>query len=37
MMASKGLIVLNRQMIRFTVRRVVDRESLIVLLYSELC
>lgn len=37
MMASKGLIVLNRQMIPFTVRRVVDTESLIELLYSELC
>ncbi|MGM9929320.1 MAG: hypothetical protein ACI35P_15360 [Bacillus sp. (in: firmicutes)] len=37
LMANKGLIVLNRQMVPFTVRRTTDLESIIDALYSELC
>lgn len=37
LMASKGLIVLNRQMVPFTVRRATDLETVIDELYSELC
>lgn len=37
MMAQKGLIALNRQMVPFTVRRTTDVESIVDELYSELC
>lgn len=37
LLANKGLIVLNRQMIPYTIRRVTEKESLIELMYSELC
>lgn len=37
LMADKHLIVLNRQMIPFAIRRNIDVESLVKLLYSELC
>lgn len=36
-MHDKGIIVLNRQMIPFSIRRVYSKEKLIDLLYSELC
>lgn len=37
MMANKGIIVLNRQMVPFSIRKVIDIESVIEKLYSELC
>ena len=37
LMANKGLIVLNRQMVPFTIRRTAEIESLVDMLYSELC
>ena len=36
-MASKGLIALNRQMIPFTIRRIAEKDAVIEQLYSELC
>ena len=37
LMADKHLIALNRQMIPFTIRRNIEKETLVELLYSELC
>lgn len=37
LMADKHLIVLNRQMVPFTIRRNTDKKTLVELLYSELC
>ena len=36
-MANKGVIVLNRQMVPFSIRRAMDKEAVIEMLYSELC
>ena len=37
MMANKGIIVLNRQMVPFSIRKAVEIETVIDRLYSELC
>ena len=36
-MAMKKLIVLNRQMVPFTIRRTSDFDFVLEMLYSELC
>ena len=37
LMAMKKLIVINRQMVPFTIRRISDFDFLLEMLYSELC